>query len=145
MKTVKFSFVFLFVSKDAVSYLGIIGNVEESVFEMHFFRDSRRLQFICFFLDFSSKTPGKSSYSSKNFIDSLNISPRYQAPTLCYACHLLQLPGKFLVEKAKELGIPKGPLYSQLTNGRTVVLPDGRHVSTSIMFCLFLTDIQICI
>ncbi|MBW4493328.1 MAG: ribonuclease Z [Oscillatoria princeps RMCB-10] len=35
-------------------------------------------------------------------------------------------PGQFNVEKAKELGIPSGPLYGQLKRGETVTLPDGR-------------------
>jgi ribonuclease Z len=35
-------------------------------------------------------------------------------------------PGQFNVEKAKELGIPTGPLYGQLKRGETVTLPDGR-------------------
>jgi ribonuclease Z len=35
-------------------------------------------------------------------------------------------PGQFNVEKAKELGIPPGPLYGQLKRGESVTLPDGR-------------------
>lgn len=36
-------------------------------------------------------------------------------------------PGQFNVGKAKEQGIPPGPLYGQLKRGETVTLPDGRQ------------------
>jgi ribonuclease Z len=38
-------------------------------------------------------------------------------------------PGHFDVEKARELGIPSGPLYGKLKRGETVALPDGRTFS----------------
>lgn len=34
------------------------------------------------------------------------------------------LPGKFLIEKAIELNIPRGPLYAQLKGGKSVKFPD---------------------
>ncbi len=40
-------------------------------------------------------------------------------------------PGKFDVEKARELGIQPGPLYSQLQSGRSITLDDGRVVHPS--------------
>ncbi len=40
-------------------------------------------------------------------------------------------PGRFNVEKAQELGIPAGPLYSQLQSGRQISLPDGRVIDPS--------------
>jgi ribonuclease Z len=33
------------------------------------------------------------------------------------------------VEKARSLGIPSGPLYGQLKQGKTITLPDGRKIS----------------
>jgi ribonuclease Z len=36
--------------------------------------------------------------------------------------------GRFLVEKARELGITPGPLYGKLKNGELVTLPDGRLI-----------------
>lgn len=35
-------------------------------------------------------------------------------------------PGRFNVEKARELGIPQGELYGLLKQGQTITLPDGR-------------------
>lgn len=40
-------------------------------------------------------------------------------------------PGRFDVEKAQQLGIPPGPIYAQLKQGKTVTLPDGRIVRGS--------------
>jgi len=36
--------------------------------------------------------------------------------------------GRFLIEKARELGITPGPLYGKLKNGEMVTLPDGRII-----------------
>lgn len=38
-------------------------------------------------------------------------------------------PGVFNLEKAIELGIPRGPLYGQLQHGETVALADGRTIT----------------
>ncbi len=38
-------------------------------------------------------------------------------------------PGVFFPEKAKELGVPIGPLWSQLQSGISVVLGDGRTIA----------------
>ncbi len=37
-------------------------------------------------------------------------------------------PGRFNVEKAKALGIPPGPVYGDLKQGKTVQLEDGRRI-----------------
>jgi ribonuclease Z len=36
--------------------------------------------------------------------------------------------GRFNPDRARELGIPEGPLWGQLHKGKTVTLPDGRTV-----------------
>ena len=41
------------------------------------------------------------------------------------------LPGKLLIEKAVEIGVPKGPLLKQLKDGEDVTLVDGRVVLSS--------------
>ncbi|MGA9378427.1 MAG: ribonuclease Z [Phormidium sp.] len=38
-------------------------------------------------------------------------------------------PGRFDVEKAKELGIASGPIYGKLKRGEQVTLPDGRVIN----------------
>lgn len=40
-------------------------------------------------------------------------------------------PGRFNLERARELGIPAGPLYSQLQAGNSVTLNDGRVIHPS--------------
>ena len=38
-------------------------------------------------------------------------------------------PGHFDVEKAKAVGIPSGPIYGELKQGKTVKLSDGRELA----------------
>jgi ribonuclease Z len=40
-------------------------------------------------------------------------------------------PGKFNIEKAREMEIPEGPLYGKLQKGEDVILPDGRLIKSS--------------
>lgn len=40
-------------------------------------------------------------------------------------------PGRFNLERAKELGIPPGPLYSKLQSGQAITLEDGRVIDPS--------------
>jgi len=41
------------------------------------------------------------------------------------------MPGKFNVEEARNLGIPEGPLYGRLHRGEDIVLSDGRLIKSS--------------
>ena len=52
----------------------------------------------------------------------------HSIPTLAYALEEKPRPGRFHPEKAKELGVPKGPLWKQLQLGMPVRTPDGRLV-----------------
>lgn len=54
----------------------------------------------------------------------INIDPRVS----CYIIQVRPTRGKFLVEKAKALGVPPGVLYSHLTSGQSVVTPEGKTV-----------------
>lgn len=57
---------------------------------------------------------------------------KQQAVTECvsYVVETQPQRGKFLVEKAQALGVPKGKLFGQLHQGKDVVLPDGRVVKS---------------
>jgi len=50
-------------------------------------------------------------------------------PSLAYTLLEKPRPGKFYPEKAKELGVPEGPLWSRLQCGKPVKLPNGRIVN----------------
>lgn len=47
---------------------------------------------------------------------------------ICYFAETCLIPGKFFLEKALALGIPKGPLFGKLKNGATITLEDGRVI-----------------
>ena len=42
----------------------------------------------------------------------------------CYICCLASVPGKFLPQKAKDLGVPAGPLFGKLKAGIAVMGKD---------------------
>ncbi len=54
-------------------------------------------------------------------------------PSLIYALTEKPRPGIFHTEKAKELGVPEGPLWSKLQSGKQVKLPDGRIVEPEMV------------
>jgi ribonuclease Z len=51
---------------------------------------------------------------------------KHRIPAFGYRVEERDRPGTFEVEKARELGIPSGPVYGRLKNGEMVTLPDGR-------------------
>jgi len=52
----------------------------------------------------------------------------HSIPTLAYAVIECERPGRFDVNRAKELGVPEGPLYRELQAGKDVHLTEGRTV-----------------
>jgi len=50
-------------------------------------------------------------------------------PSVCYACQLCPLPGRFDVKTAIKLGVPKGPMFGLLQKGETVELVNGKKVA----------------
>ena len=52
--------------------------------------------------------------------------------SICYVCKLASLPGRFFPQKAKELGVPRGPLFADLHLGKAVKLEDGQQVSLKL-------------
>jgi ribonuclease Z len=53
------------------------------------------------------------------------------APALGYALIEDDRKGRFNPDRARELGIPEGPLWGQIHRGLPVTLPDGRTVESS--------------
>jgi ribonuclease Z len=53
--------------------------------------------------------------------------------SLAYALVEKPRPGRFNTEKARELGVPEGPLWSKLQGGSSVKLPDGRIVKPEMV------------
>lgn len=54
---------------------------------------------------------------------------KHRLPAFGYRVTEKDRPGHFDVERARELGIPPGPLYGKLKKGESVQLPDGRAFS----------------
>jgi ribonuclease Z len=53
----------------------------------------------------------------------------HRIPTGGYLFREHDLPGRFDVEKARELGVPAGPDFGRLQRGQTVVLESGRAIA----------------
>jgi len=53
--------------------------------------------------------------------------------SLAYALIEKPRPGRFNIEKAKELEVPEGPLWSKLQRGSSVKLPSGRIVKPELV------------
>jgi ribonuclease Z len=56
------------------------------------------------------------------------VQSGHMNPSLSYALTEKPRPGRFNTKKAKQLGIPEGPLWSKLQSGESVKLADGRIV-----------------
>jgi len=48
--------------------------------------------------------------------------------TLAYVFEEKERPGRFLLERARQLGVPEGPLYGRLQTGTDVTLSNGRVI-----------------
>jgi ribonuclease Z len=66
-------------------------------------------------------------YEDKEFTVSCG-QLKHRIPAFGYRISEKDRPGRFNVEKAKELGIPSGPLYGRLKQGETIELGDGRKI-----------------
>lgn len=52
----------------------------------------------------------------------------HRVPAFAYRVEQKPRPGRFDVARARELGIPPGPIYAELKAGRPVTLDDGRVI-----------------
>jgi ribonuclease Z len=52
----------------------------------------------------------------------------HRVPAFAYRVEQKPRPGRFDVARARELGIPPGPVYAELKAGRSVTLEDGRVI-----------------
>lgn len=58
--------------------------------------------------------------------------PTIETRVLSFIFTTPPIPGKFLPDKARELGIPPGPLYARLKKGETVKFVDGNGVERTV-------------
>ena len=58
--------------------------------------------------------------------DIATFATDHRADTVGYALVEHQRLGRFHPERARELGVPEGPLWGRLHKGETVTTPEGR-------------------
>jgi ribonuclease Z len=61
------------------------------------------------------------------------FATQHRIPSLGYAIIEDSRPGRFDVERAEAIGVPKGPLFGRLQRGEGVMLADGRSVSPELV------------
>ena len=69
-------------------------------------------------------------YEDENFKVSCQLL-KHRVPAYGYRIEEKNRPGKFDVAKAKALGIPPGPVYGKLKEGKVITLEDGRIIKGS--------------
>ncbi|HPD61190.1 MAG TPA: ribonuclease Z [Thermodesulfobacteriota bacterium] len=82
-------------------------------------------------LDIREVTEGKFFYGSGFRMEAVAVDHRLH--TLAFSLVEEPRPGRFFPEKAKDLGIPEGPLFGKLQRGETVTLADGRNITPSMV------------
>ena len=77
-------------------------------------------------IDFHEFSKSEVIYEDENeLIQTVKLS--HDVPSFAYVLMEKDRPGAFDVEKAKEAGIPSGPLYGKLSKGQNITLEDGRE------------------
>ena len=67
-------------------------------------------------------------YEDREFTVSCTLL-KHRIPAYGYRIAEKNRPGKFDIDKAKALGIPPGPIYGELKQGKTITLSDGRIIN----------------
>lgn len=57
----------------------------------------------------------------------------YLSESVAYEVKLPDIPGKFLAEKAKELGLKPGPIFKDLSNGKSVKNSEGVEITPDMV------------
>lgn len=71
--------------------------------------------------------PGRLYASDREKVEAIALS--HDLPCFAYKVTESDRPGSFLVEEARKLGVPEGPLFGRLKRGETITLKDGREIS----------------
>ena len=66
-------------------------------------------------------------YEEREFTVSCTLL-KHRVPAYGYRIAEKDRPGRFDIDKAKALGIPPGPIYGELKQGKTITLSDGRII-----------------
>ncbi|MFN5514700.1 MAG: ribonuclease Z [Cyanobacteriota bacterium] len=53
---------------------------------------------------------------------------KHRIPAYGYRVQEKDRPGRLRVQQAQALGVPEGPLYGQLKQGKTITLPNGKRI-----------------
>lgn len=61
------------------------------------------------------------------------FSPPEKPAAACYVCELSRVPGRFLPDKALEMGVPRGGMFATLKSWKTVTLGDGRIIEPHLV------------
>ena len=91
---------------------------------------SRRTQFQTNYpLEVHTVEPGKIFEDDEYAVTCAPL--KHRLPAFGYRVTEIDRPGHFDVERARELGIPSGPLYGKLKRGERITLDDGREFDGS--------------
>jgi ribonuclease Z len=91
---------------------------------------SRRTQFQTNYpLEVHTVEPGKIFEDDEYAVTCAPL--KHRLPAFGYRVTEIDRPGRFDVERARELGVPSGPLYGKLKRGERITLDDGREFDGS--------------